>query len=116
MDRIGYSVHVSSNPLHSVQRAKDNGITLDFKTAVILGRVKRMTPNPGSVHLGRFEGDFARHKRYFLLPVSSEGSPELNLSIAKRELHLRLASHLSADDRDAVVFPEHYFDHDSCVQ
>jgi hypothetical protein len=75
-----------------------------------------MTPNPGSPHLGRFESDFAKHNRYFLLPVSSKGTPELDLSIEKRELHLRLASDVSADDVDAVVFPEHYFDNDRRVQ
>jgi hypothetical protein len=112
----GYSVHVSSNPLHSVRRAHDKGLTLDFKRAVILSRVKRMTPNPGSPHLGRFESDFAKHSRYILLPVSSNGTPELNLSIEKRELHLRLASDISADDVDAVVFPGHYFDDDRRLQ
>jgi hypothetical protein len=112
----GYSVHVSSDPLHSLQRAQDNGLAPDFQTAVILSRVKRMTPNPGSPHLGRFESDFAKHNRYFLLPVSSKGTPELDLSIEKRELHLRLASDVSADDVDAVVFPEHYFDNDRRVQ
>ena len=75
-----------------------------------------MTPYPGSPHLGRFESDFAKRNRYFLLPVSSKGTPELDLSIEKRELHLRLASDISGDDVDAVVFPEHYFDNDRRVQ
>jgi hypothetical protein len=112
----GYSIHVSSNPLHSVQRAQDNGLRLDFQTALIVSRVKRMTPDSGSPHLGRFESDFTKHNRYFLLPVSSKGTPELDLSIEKRELHLRLASEITADDVDAVAFPEHYFDNDRRVQ
>jgi hypothetical protein len=112
----GYSVHVSSNPLHSVRRARDKGVTIDVQTAVIVSRVKRMTPNPGSPHLARFEGDFAKHNRYVLLPVSSNGTPDLDLSVGKRELHLRRAPEIGADDVDAVAFPDHYFDNDIRVQ
>jgi hypothetical protein len=111
----GYSVHVSSDPLHSVRRSEDKGLPLDFHTAVIVSRVKRMTPNPGSPHLGQFEKDFAKHKRYLLVPVSSKGAPEFELSIEKHEIHLRQASDMKADDRDAAVFPEHYFDNDARI-
>jgi hypothetical protein len=112
----GYSVHISSNPFHSAQRAQDNGLTLDLEKAVIVSRCKRMTPDPGSPHLGRFEKEFARHKRYFILPVSSKATPDFGLSIEKREIHLRLASEIRGDDLDAVVFPEGYFDNDGRVQ
>ena len=102
----GYSVHVSSDPLHSVRRFEDKGLPLDFRAAVIVSRVKRMTPNPGSPHLGQFEKDFAKHERYLLVPVSSEGAPEFELSIEKREIHLRQASDIKADDVDAAVLSE----------
>jgi hypothetical protein len=111
----GYSVHVSSDPLHSVRRAEDKGLALDFRTAVIVSRVKRMTPNPGSPHLGQFEKDFAKHKRYLLVPVSSKGAPEFEVAIEKHEIHLRQASAIKSDDVDAAVFPEHYFDNDDRV-
>jgi hypothetical protein len=112
----GYSVHVSSDPLHSVRRFEDKGLPLDIHTAAIVSRVKRMAPNPGSPHLGQFEKDFAKHERYLLVPVSSEGAPEFELSIEKREIHLRQASDIKADDVDAAVLPEHYFDHDARIQ
>lgn len=113
----GYSIHISSNPFHSAQRAKENGEALDFKKAVVVSRVLRMSPEPGSPHLAQFEKDFAKHERYVLLPVSSTRSaPELDLSVEKRELHVRSASDVTADDVDAVVFPEHYLDNDKRVQ
>lgn len=111
----GYSVHVSSNPLHSVRRAEAKGIPLDFEKAIVLSRVQRMTPNPGSPHLPQFEKDFAAHRRYVLVPVSLSGAPEFQLSIEKREIHLRQASDIRGDDVDATVFPEHYFDNDDKV-
>jgi hypothetical protein len=71
-----------------------------------------MTPDPGSPHLGRFEKEFARHKRYFLVPISAELEPDYELRIEKREIRLRQASDIRSDDVDAAVFPEHYFDND----
>lgn len=111
----GYSVHISSDPLHSVQRAAAKGSSLDFQTAVVVSRVQRMTPKPESPHLGQFERDFAKHKRYLLVPVSLKGAPEVQLSIEKHEIHLRQASEIKADDVDAAIFPEHYFVNDARV-
>ena len=111
----GYSIHVSSDPLHSVRRAESRGVPFDFQTAVIVSRVKRMTPNPGSPYLAQFEKDFAKHKGYHLVPISSKGEPDFELSIEKHETHLRQASEISGDDVDAVVFPEHYFENDSKI-
>jgi hypothetical protein len=42
----GYSVHVSSNPLHTVRRAEDQGLVLDFQTAV--GLESPPSNDPGS--------------------------------------------------------------------
>jgi hypothetical protein len=82
---------------------------------LIVSRVKRMTPTPGSPHLGQFEKEFAKHKRYLVVPVSSKSVPEFDLSIEKREIHLRDATEIRGDDVDAVVFPEHYFENDARV-
>jgi hypothetical protein len=111
----GYSVHVSSNPLHSARRARQQGVALDVQKAIVLSRYMRMTPDPGSPHLGQFEKDFARRRRYLLIPVSPECTPEFEFSIEKREIHFRQASEIKADDVDAAVFPEHYFDNDGRV-
>jgi hypothetical protein len=111
----GYSVHISSDPLHSVRRAEAEGLSLDFQTAVIVSRVQRMTPEPGLPHLEQFEKDFAKYKRYLLVPVSLKGVPEFQLSIEKHEIHLCQASEIRADDVDAAVFPAHYFDNDARI-
>jgi hypothetical protein len=74
-----------------------------------------MTPEPGLPHLEQFEKDFAKHKRYLLVPVSLKGAPEFQLSIEKHEIHLCQASEIRADDVDAVVFPAHYFDNDARI-
>ncbi len=47
-----------------------------------------------------------------MVPVSSENVPEFELSIEKREIHLRYSSKVNADDVDAAAFPEHYFEND----
>lgn len=111
----GYSVHISSDPLHSASRADAEGSHLDFQTAVIISRVQRMTPTSESVHLAQFEKDFLKHKRYLLLPVSLKGNPEIDFAIEKHEIHFRQASEINADDVDAAIFPEHYFDNDTRI-
>lgn len=111
----GYSLHISSNPSHTAERAKDLGIALSVKTAVVIGRIHRMTPEPGSPHLPRFKHDFAKHKRYFLLPVSADLKPEVEFAIEKTTILFRNASEVRNDDLDVVVFPEHYFDRDRTI-
>jgi hypothetical protein len=108
----GYSIHISSNPSHTAERAKALGIALSVRTAVVIVRLNRMTPAPGSPHLARFKRDFAKHKRYFLLPVSADLKPEVELAIEKTEILFRNASEVRSDDLDAAGFPEHYFDRD----
>ena len=111
----GYSVHISSNPSHTTKRAKAQGIALSVETAVIIGKSHRMTPEPGSPHLSRFKRDFAKHKRYFLLPVSADLKPAVEFAIEKTEILFRNASEVRSDDLDAIVFPDHYFDRDRTI-
>ena len=108
----GYSVHISSDPDHTAERATALGIALSVETAVVIGRVHRMTPEPGSPHLLRFKHELAKHKRYFLLPVSADVKPEFDFAVRKTRILFRNASEVRKDDVDAVVFPEHYFDGD----
>lgn len=108
--KSGYSVHVSSDPDHTAMRAKAEGKELDVETALVMGRVHRMTPEPGSPHLRRFKQEFAKHNRYFLIPVSSAAKPEMDFAIGKAEVHFRQASQITKEDVDAVVFPSGYFD------
>src|ERR1017187_448098 len=108
----GYSVHISSDPDHTAERSTALGIALSVETAVVIGRVHRMTPEPGSPHLLRFKHELAKHKRDFLLPVSADVKPEFDFAVRKTRILFRNASEVRKDDVDAVVFPEHYFDGD----
>jgi hypothetical protein len=105
----GYSMHISSNPANTAQRRQ-----LPFSTAIVISRSRRME-TPNSPHLARFKEEFARHKRYSLIPVSLRGEPSFELSIEKAELLFRQTSDITPKDLDAVVFPDGYFDCDSTV-
>ena len=111
----GYSVHISSNPHHTAGRAQGLETALSGDTAVIICRVLRMNTEPGSPHLSIFKTEFAKHKRYFLLPVSADLKPELEFEIEKTEVLFRNASEIKKNDLDAVVFPDHYFDGDGTI-
>jgi len=106
----GYSVHISSDPSRTAERAKALGMALSVETSTVIGRVRRTTPEPGSPHLPRFKDDFAKHKRYFLLPVSADLKPEVEFAIEKTKILFRDASEVRSDDLDVIAFPKHYFD------
>jgi hypothetical protein len=112
----GYSVHLSSNPQHTQDRARQLGQPIDAKTAIVISRINRMTPEPNSPHLPRFKQEFAKHRRYFLIPVGPDMEPDFDLSIGKTEVVFRQASEITARDIDSVVFPENYFDVGGSVQ
>lgn len=111
----GYSVHVSSNPAHTLKRAAEDGVSVAADLTVVVGRVHRMTPEPDSPHLPRFKQDFQKHKRYFLVPVSAKSEIGFDYAIEKTEIHFRQTSEIAGNDEDAVVFPEHYFDGDGTI-
>ncbi len=109
----GYTIHISSNPLNTARRL---GSKVEAPKMIIVSRMHRMTPQPGSPHLGRFKKEFAKHKRYQVIPISAEIQPNFALSIEKTEVHFRQACDIGRTDLDAVIFPEHYFDLDDIVQ
>jgi hypothetical protein len=108
----GYSVHISSDPGHTIKRAASEGKQISADLTAVVGRIHRMVPEPGSPHLPRFKREFQQHGKYFFIPVSSAGELLLDYAIGKTEIHLRQASEITANDVDSVVFPEHYFDGD----
>ena len=112
----GYTMHISSNPGHTEERMRAQGEKLEIDTAIIISRMYRMTPQPGSPYLSRFKQEFAKHRRYFLMPVSSDVKPEWDLALGKSEIHFRQASEITREDLDAAVFPIGYFDRDSTIQ
>ena len=106
-------MHVSSDPVHTQLRMRALGNDLPFDEAIVISRSHRMVPAPDSPHLGRFKSDLQIHGRYTFLPVSIELQPQFDCAIEKREIYFRQASLITKSDRDAVVFPDNYFAHES---
>jgi hypothetical protein len=106
----GYTVHISSDPSRTEAKLRTQGQQRSFDQAIVVSRFHRMTPAPGSPHLRNFKSQVLAHRRYALLPVSSDIQPQFDCGIEKKGIHFRQASDITKSDRDAVVFPERYFD------
>lgn len=102
----GYSVHISSDPIHTVRRAKDNGQELTVEGVVVVSRVHRMNPNPNSPHLSNFKKSYQQHGKYLLIPMSMGRTltPHFDFCVGKREIHFRNVQDVVDGDRDAVIF------------
>ena len=109
----GYSIHLSSDPNHTQARLQSQGQEFSYEQAIIVSRFHRMTPMPDSPHLTKFKSEIEVHGRYSLVPVSADMQPQFDCAIEKKEIHFRQASSIPKTDRDAVVFPPHYFDNES---
>ncbi len=109
----GYSVHISSDPDHTIKRAASEGTAVSADLMAVVSRIHRMVPEPGSPHLPRFKREFQQHGKYFFIPVSPHGELLIDFAIGKTEIHFLQASEIVASDIDSAVFPEHYFDGDS---
>lgn len=112
-EKSGYTVHLSSDPLRTEARLHADGTPVTFDSAVILSRYQRMIPEAGSLNLARFKSHLKVHQKYFIIPVSSDIQPQFDYAIEKREIHLREASEITGQDRDAVIFPANYFENKS---
>jgi hypothetical protein len=115
----GYSVHLSSDPDNIKKRVRAEGKDISTEYIVTVSRVHRMTPQPGSPHLPRFKQEYAKHGRYYLIPVSGSVSgklvPYLEYAIGKKTILFREALEITKGDVDSAVFPEGYFDHEETV-
>jgi hypothetical protein len=112
-DDAGYSVHISSNPLHTERRLRADGADFERDQAILVSRCKRMTPAPDSTHLSQFKADVNKHKRYSLIPVSASVEPVFDCAIEKNEIHFKQVSEITESDVDAVVLPVNSFDNRS---
>ncbi len=117
--KTGYSVCISSD-LESVRRrARAEGKDISAEYLVMVSRIHRMKPEPGSPHLPKFKQEYARHGGYYLIPVSGSLSgkltPHFEYAISKKQIHFRDALEITKDDMDAGAFPEGYFDHEGTV-
>jgi len=103
----GYSIHISSDPQNTADRLSAEGEPLHFDTAILMSRVLRMNQQPGgSPHLARFKSEFAKHNKYYILPISKDLDPQFDLAIEKTVVHFRQSSEVTQSDVDSAVFPE----------
>ncbi|MAS35368.1 MAG: hypothetical protein CL610_15265 [Anaerolineaceae bacterium] len=103
----GYSVHISSNPEQTIKRAQAQGEELDVEQILVVSRIHRMTPDPGSPHLSNFKRAFSGQGKYLLIPVTGTAqsiNPHFDLAIGKTEILFRRVEDIDTNDRDAVIF------------
>lgn len=104
----GYTVHIGPNLDGIVAAAKAAG-SEPPGGMMILTRIHRMNPTPGSPHLARFKGAFAQHQRYSLLGASISATGQ-NLTIdfeqpiGKTLVIFKHVSNIGKNDIDKAIF------------
>ena len=111
----GYTVHVGPHPDHILAIAAERGFQIDRALFVMVSRIHRMTPEPGSPFLPGFKAAYDVHHRFSLIPVSKGASPmdvtpHFELGIAKREIYFRKVDEIEPGDVDSVIFLSHRSD------
>jgi hypothetical protein len=110
-ERPGYSVHIGIDLENTIKRYRDAGLKIDPKESMFMmvSRLNRMNPAPGSKNLEMFKAMYQHYKTYSLIPavVKSDGSavkPMLDLAIFKNTIHFRQVEEIDPEhDADAAV-------------
>ena len=98
------------DPGNTVKRYRDAG--LEFHAPkdwlIVVSRIFRMNPPPGSKNLDLFKAAYRKFKTYFLAPgaVKADGSqlrPIPELGIYKSSVLFRHVEEIGENDMDAVV-------------
>jgi hypothetical protein len=106
----GYSVHIGANWENLLKRYERAGFTpTDYDYYMTITRIHRMNPLPGATNLASFKNAYTEFGGYLLAPAAckSDGSDldvNFDLTIAKRELFLRIAVDIGPNDVDRAVF------------
>lgn len=98
----GYSVLVSVNPLNIYQRADDQGINIPKDRVMVISRLHRMSPAPGSRNLEGFKEEFRKFGCCRLVPVIAEEKGIRVFQetyIIKREIVFRNANEITPNDQ-----------------
>jgi len=107
----GYTVHIGIDLENTIKRYKDAGLAIDPENSMFMmvSRLNRMNPGPGSKNLEMFKDLYRHYKTYSLVPavMKLDGSavkPMLELGIFKNAIHFRQASEIDPKhDPDAPV-------------
>ncbi len=107
----GYNIRIGSNAPTILRLAKERGVAPPDSGILMISRVHRMNPPPGSENLHHFKAHYARHNVFDLVQISVDPARGMLVNaqsaIRKSEICLRQVEHiLDGDiDRDAVVAP-----------
>jgi hypothetical protein len=104
----GYTVVISSNPENTIRRKQQTNPDFKPTNIMLLFRMHRMNPSPGSPNLGMFKKAFKDFGFYQLFPAHVADNQiqdmDLSLYIEKREIHLVHTSEIKPDDPEHAVF------------
>jgi hypothetical protein len=106
--RDGYTVMISSNPDHTVRREQQTHPEFRPETVMLVSRMHRMNPAPGSQNLERFKKAVADFGFYRLFPAHVANhqihDQDLSLYVEKREIHFTQAENLRPGEPEYTVF------------
>jgi hypothetical protein len=106
--RDGYTVMISSNPDHTVRCEQQTHPEFRPETVMLVSRMHRMNPAPGSQNLERFKKAVADFGFYRLFPAHVANhqihDQDLSLYIEKHEIHFTQAENLRSGEPEYAVF------------
>jgi len=105
--RDGYTVMISSNPDHTIRREQQTHPEFQPETVMLVSRMHRMNPAPGSQNLERFKKAVADFGFYRLFPAHVANhqihDQDLSLYVEKREIHFTQAENLRSGEPEYAV-------------
>lgn len=104
----GYTVLISSNPENTIRRKQHTDPDFKPTNVMLLSRMHRMNPSPGSPHLEMFKQAFKDFGYYRLFPAHVTKSEikemDVSLYVEKRDIHFVQASDIKPGDSEYAVF------------
>jgi hypothetical protein len=104
----GYTVMISSNPDNTILRIQQTEPEFSPTKVMILSRMHRMNPLPGSTNLEKFKKAFNQCKVFRLFPCHVEAKEiketDTALYIEKQQLHFVHTSDITPSDPEYAVF------------
>ena len=104
----GYTVLISSNPENTIRRKQQTDPDFKPTDIMLVSRMHRMNPSPGSPNLRMFKKAFNDFGFYRLFPAHVVNNQiqdmDLSLYIEKREIHFVHTSEIKPSDPEQAVF------------
>jgi hypothetical protein len=110
----GYTIMISSNPDHTIRRKQQSEPEFRPTNVMLVSRMHRMNPSPGSKNLERFKKAFSDFGFYRVFPahVANHQIEDMDLSlyVEKREIHFVHTSEIKPGDPEYAVFAKDTID------